>query len=295
MKNLNNARGRRGMTETVSIQLSLGCFQRGLTLSVTAALLCVLAAGCNPSNEPAQPKATHGAGAAKPKTAFTPEGTIVTVEEKITVPANAGPAARLVESFFQNWKAKRFEAMHEQMIGTEAFDEFRDALVRTPVRWNSVEILEETAEGDSKRVSLSIEVTDLPSVMGAYLFNYAANSPVRGEVSSENPFPAKPGRLGIETFRKIKQTWRIVAMNNAYKIDLGKDPKDNILHYFIDAGSLAFSSSDGSPMMFKLHMARLIVLLSEPLGMSTEEANKAIPEMSARAERAAACFRGTSR
>jgi len=264
----------------------------------SALLLCVLAAACTSSQEARKPTSTPAAKS-RPKTAFTPEGTVIapadTLEAKITVPENAGPAAKLVQSFFENWKGKRFEEMHRQLADAPTPEALRNALLRTPVRWNSVEILEETGKGDNKDVSISIEVTDLPSVMAAYVFNYAENSPVHDELSEANPYPVKPHGLGIETFCKIKQTWRVIAKGSDYQIQIGKDRENNILCYFIDAGTRSYSSSSGSAETLRIHMARVMVLLSEPLGMNTDEVNAVIPEIKTKAELGAKYFRETPR
>ena len=246
--------------------------------------------GCSPANEKEKPTtkfASDGTFSASP---VFPEGTI-------SVPQNAGPAAKCVAAFFQDWKRRQYEAMHGRLVDAGPIDAFRDALTRTPVRWKSAEILQETGDEGDRRVSFSLEVTDLVSVMAAYVFNYAPTSPIRGVASQANPFPEKPDSLGIETFCTVKQTSRVVGPDTDCKIRFGQDGSDKILSYFIDAAERTYdrqaSSVEGG--MYFLNMSRVMVQLSEPIGMTEVGTETMVKEINQKAELAARHFRKSGR
>jgi len=233
--------------------------------------------GCSPANE--EEKVTT-----KVASDGTLAATPVIRDATVSVPRNAGPAARCVASFFQDWKAKHYEAMHGRLVSARPLDAFRNALTRTPVRWRSVEILQETGEEGDRSVSFSMELTDLLSVMSAYACNYAPTSPICGKASEANLFPETPNSLGIETFCGIKQTWRVVGRGDDLRIRVGESPNENILRYFTDAAERTYDSSASSAPMFDLNMARVLVELSKYVGVDHAEKKRIMGEIKPRAQ-----------
>ena len=217
-----------------------------------------------------------------------------TVDETVVLPAHPGPAAELVRSLFRNWKSERYREMHEQLICRSTSAEFISALRNTPIRWKKVKILREIRDGNAWYVELSAEVTDLQSVMGAFLFNHRPDYPFHEEVSRENPIPAKPANLLIETFTTVKQTWHVVPADNAFRIEVAQQEmdrkcRDKLLEYVVDATKLTYVSDEYGSVMFSANVVLITDQLSDDLGISGDDVNL-MPEMIEKADQAKKFF-----
>ena len=271
------------------------CFRHLLLLFLM--FQCILPVGCGRSPQQSSEDASRSGNRSSVDQAFAADGTLRRLEGKIIMAPDAGPPVQFVASFFENWKQRRFEAMHGQMINAGEQARFCSSMKKTPVQWRSVQIGSGGGPDGEADVALHIEVTDLASVMGAYYFCNARNSPVKGLVSLDKPFPATPFSLNIETFCVITQSWHLVQQDGAWKIDYGSEREMNIMHYFVDAGGRTYAkqsyeeASPGMPPTFMFQMARVLQMFKESLGVPSSDDEAVIADMKKKADQAVIYYR----
>lgn len=158
----------------------------------------------------------------------------------VTATKTLGPAGKLVQSFFKNWEFKRYEQMHAQTVNSRDKKIFINRMMETPIAWRNVAILSEEPSDDDWRVTVSLEVTDVPCAFAACMVNLKYTIDRESEAPS---FMMSPAFLDIQEFMAVNQTWRIVSLDGEHFIDVcagsskGKR-HENIINYVLDAATL---------------------------------------------------------
>ncbi len=169
--------------------------------------------------------------------AVEPAPTAVSVPKPVAT-ESVGPGGKLVQAFFKNWTFNLYDEMWAQTAHSRDKEVFVKSLKGTPIHWRNLQIISEEPDGDDWKVTLSVEVTDIRAAFAACLIN-AQLTP-----ADQTPhFMMSPAMLGIEKFETIKQTWKVVNLNQKQIIDVGAgqagvERKENILNYVLDAADM---------------------------------------------------------
>lgn len=232
---------------------------------LTALNVFVSTVACNRSEVPSASPGTSTGKSIRQR--FGPSGSPLRAAERIILPSDAGPHVRFVAQFFEHWKARQYAAMRSQLADIDPSADFAESLAATPVSWDSVRLAPLPAKADDQQVSVTIEVTDIASVVVAYHFSRAENSPYSRTYSRTTPFPATPSALGIETFQAVTEIWIVERINGETRIRRGANQATDVLGYALDAGGRTFEPLGGSQEQSLLHLALVLERLSRRLGM----------------------------
>lgn len=193
-----------------------------------------------------------------------------------------GPAGKTVQAFLKNWEYKRYKDMWAQTVHSRREEVFVEHMEGTPIRMRNPAVLSEELVGDDWDVVVFVEVTDVTCAFAACVLNLKyPPDPDSGQSS----FRLTPNFLEIEKFRPIRQTWRVVNLNDKYLIDLGAgeskiNRKDNVMNYVLDSSDIdKFPALPGSEAEKEaLAVSVWLAMVSLDLGLSQREIKSAMRE-----------------
>lgn len=127
-----------------------------------------------------------------------------------------GVAGKFLVAFFDDWEKERFNELTSKVLDASENSHLAISLKVSPINVRNLKIISETPVSGGYDVALEIDVTDLESAYAACRINIV-DAAKNGRSAPQ--FLFSPKMLGIERFKTMKQTWRVVDSNGKLLVD----------------------------------------------------------------------------